>query len=102
MPHSISNAINSVDLCVSASLEFDVIPQADCVTAVMQQGEIYESAGVVIGERSTVSLLQGDTGHCLASQSRYSGFLILQQSAACCGHTSKLRMKGNHVSTSML
>lgn len=45
-----------------ASLEFAVASQADCVPAMMLEGQFYREAGVAFGERSAVSLLQRDTG----------------------------------------
>lgn len=64
---------------MAASLEFAVIPMQAVRPGVMLQGKIYESAGVVVGERSAVSPLQDDTGDGVASQSRYAGFVILMQ-----------------------
>lgn len=77
-----------VDLCVSASLEFDLVPSAVMAT-VMQQGEIYGSAEVVVGKRRAVSPLQGDTGDCLASQTEQVCRLSLNAAVAYCGHAFK-------------
>lgn len=75
-------------MCVSASLEFDVVPWA-VMPSVMQQGEIYGSAEVVVGKRRAVSPLQGDTGDCLASQTGQVCRLSPNAAVACCGHAFK-------------
>lgn len=79
MANLISKAINVMDLRICACLEFVELPQASCVPAAMQQGKIYDSAGVIFGKRSALSPLQGDAGDCLPSKRRYAGFLILLQ-----------------------
>lgn len=60
LPNPISEAINVMDLCMSAPLEFAVMLGAGCVPAVMQQGEIYEGAGEVFWqEKRCVTIAAG-------------------------------------------
>lgn len=90
-----------MDLCSSASLEFAVIPKAGCVPAVMQQGKIDESAGVVFWREK----------RCVTIAGRHWGLSsILEQvcrlshtaAVACRGSTCKLGTRGNQASTSTL
>lgn len=53
---------------------------------VMQQGEIYGSAEVVVGKRRAVSPLQGDTADCQMEQVCR---LFPNAAVACCGHAFK-------------
>lgn len=68
-----------MDLCMSACLEFVALPKAGYVPAVMQQGKIYDCAGVVFGKRSALSLLQLKLGTAYHPLSRYTCFLIQLQ-----------------------
>lgn len=59
--------------------------KAGCVSALMQQGKIYESAGVVFWREKRCVTIAGlrQPGDCLTSQSRYAGFLTLLQCLTC-------------------
>lgn len=89
-----------MDLFMSACLEFVALPKADCVPAMTQQGKIYDSAGIVFGQRSALSLLQLKLGNHLPSQSRYACFLIQLQWLVVDIHAN--RDQGKHASTSPL
>lgn len=56
---------------------------------VMQQGEIYGNAEVVVGKRRAVSPLQGDTGDCFSPLTEQVCRLSPNAAVACCGHAFK-------------
>lgn len=73
---------------MSACLEFVALPKAGYVPAMMQQGKIYDCAGVVFWQKKRFVIIAVKAGDCLPSLKQV---YVLSHTAAmaCCGLACK-------------
>lgn len=90
------------DPCMPASQRFAVTQKQGRRLLWCSRVRFMKMQGLVFGQRSAVSPLQGCTGDCWASQSRQVCRLSHAAAVPCCERACKLGAKGNRLSTSML